>query len=151
MKKLILFLLFIPLVSFGQEYILMADKSFESTEFVELGVSYESQDLNICFAKDDKHKYIVLSVKPSLDDYRIAGKLKLLLNNGEVIILANLSHRDFVNDRARAMFTISDKEFAKLKEKNIAEFRYSLRFMAFDLEDFSVKNNIDIPKLISSI
>jgi len=49
------------------------------------------------------------------------------------------------------MFTISDKEFAKLKEKNIAEFRYSLRFMAFDLEDFSVKNNIDIPKLISSI
>tara|TARA_B100001250_G_C19558586_1_gene682303 strand:+ start:148 stop:603 length:456 start_codon:yes stop_codon:yes gene_type:complete len=149
MKKLILLLLFIPLVSFGQQYILMADKSFESTELLEVGVSYDSHDLNICFAKDEKHKYIVVNVKPSLDDYRIAGKLKLLLNNGKVIILASMPHRDFVNDRARAMFTLSDKEFNNLKENNITEFRYSLRFMAFEMEDFSVENNIDIPKLIS--
>jgi len=47
------------------------------------------------------------------------------------------------------MFTLSDKEFNNLKENNITEFRYSLRFMAFEMEDFSVENNIDIPKLIS--
>ena len=151
MKKFILLLLFIPLVSFGQEYILMAEKSFESTELVQVESTYNRKDFNVCFAKDDKHKYVILNMRPSNNDYKIAGKLKILLNNGEVIVLSSIPYRDFVNDRARAMFTLSDKEFEKLKENNIAEFRYSIRFMAFELEDFSVKNNIDIPKLVSQL
>jgi hypothetical protein len=51
----------------------------------------------------------------------------------------------------RRMFILTEDELTKLKNINVNEFRYSLQFLNFDLQDFSVKNKVEVPALISWI
>ena len=64
MKKLLLVLLFIPLISFSQEYFFMDNGSYETTDTYTLSTNSldnSDNDLSISYVKDRQNqKYIVL-------------------------------------------------------------------------------------------
>jgi len=73
MKNLILVLLFIPLISFSQEYFFMDNGSYETTTTYMLSTNSSDNtdnDLSISYVKDKQNqKYIVLKSEYILKGY----------------------------------------------------------------------------------
>ena len=88
MKNLILVLLFIPLISFSQEYFFMDNGSYETTTTYMLSTNSSDNtdnDLSISYVKDKQNqKYIVLKSEYILKGY-ITNPIFIYLKNGTAI------------------------------------------------------------------
>jgi len=134
MKKLILLLLFIPLVSFGQsDYyasdnysrILLGDKSYEmssSKKSVPGGST-----LSFIKNKDDIFILIIHNDNDANYSSLINGTLYLGLENGEVISFEKPFYTDYVNNRNfRASYILTKKEIDIFKRHDIIALDYSV-------------------------
>ena len=138
MKKLILLLLFIPLISFSQDLFFMGESSFNSTKSIVLASETYGENLTILFANNADSKYIVAQ-RESILNYKFSGKLIIYLNNGDVISLLEPSASDYVNKTSTGMFALTNEVIDKLKKTNINSIAYTLKRFDFT-EKFSAKN-----------
>tara|TARA_B100000401_G_scaffold397044_1_gene306914 strand:- start:312 stop:767 length:456 start_codon:yes stop_codon:yes gene_type:complete len=127
MKKLILLLLFIPLISFGQELFFIGESSYQSTQKYVLKSDVFGEDLTILFAKNNDSKYIVVQTDRLLE-LKFGDKLLIYLNNGDIISLTSPYKTDYVNRTTTGMYLLSDENVNKLKEININSIAYSLKY-----------------------
>ncbi|WP_298894575.1 hypothetical protein [uncultured Psychroserpens sp.] len=130
---LTVFLLFTTINLSGQDLFFIGEKSYPCTETIVLISNKEdSDDLKILFAKDDSSKYVAVFTKPKLNS-DFTGKLIIYLDDGTVIACENLIESDFVDDIAKAVFVLNEKDLSKLKKSNINTVRFTLRVL--DLKD----------------
>ena len=134
MKQLILLLLLIPLVSFGQtidDYAstnyktLLGDKIYEQSWTKQS--SPEGSTLRFIKNKDDI--FILITHKDNEANYSslINGTLYLGLDNGEVISFEKPFYSDYINNRNfRASYILTKKEIDMFKRHDIIALDYSV-------------------------
>ena len=138
MKKLVLLLLFIPLISFSQDLFFMGGESFSSTESIVLKSETYGENLTVLFAEDFDSKYIVVQ-RESILNYKFSGKLNIYFKSGQVKTLLEPSATDYVNKTSTGMFVLQWEDIYVLGNRNIHSIEYSLK--RFDsTEKFSAKN-----------
>jgi len=128
MKKLIL-LLFIPLLSIGQDYrAYIADKSYPSTKFYKL--EGDKQDINLSFVKTEIGFAVLLKThyyfNPHIEDVLIRKKLSLFLSNGDVINSEKTSANDYEDESLISLYPITETDIAKLIVHNLNRVRYTI-------------------------
>ena len=138
MKKLILLLLFIPLVSFGQDLFFIGESSYQSNEKYVLKSDIYGEDLTIFFAKNNESKYIVAQTDRVLE-YKFVDKLLVYLDNGDIISLTSPVKTDYVNETTTGMYLLSDENVNKLKRISMHSIAYSLRYANNTNEKFMAK------------
>ena len=139
-RKLLFILLFIPLVSFGQDLFFIGESSYQSTQKAVLKSDVYGEDLTILFAKNNDSKYIVAQTDRIIA-FKFVDKLLVYLNNGDVISLPSPVKTDYVNETTTGMYLLSDENVNKLKETNINSIAYSLRYANGQNSKFMAKLN----------
>ena len=136
MKKRILLLLFIPLVSFGQSDYYASDNYSNSRILLE-DKSYEMSSSkksvpggsNLSFIKNKDDIFILITHNDNDANYSslINGTLYLGLENGEVISFEKPFYTDYVNNRNfRASYILTKKEIDIFKRHDIIALDYSV-------------------------
>jgi len=138
MKNLILVLLFIPLISFGQDLFFMGESSFNSTKSIELSSESYGENIEVLFASNTDSKYIVVKRQIVLEN-SFAGKLIIYLNNGDVISLIEPFATDYTNRTVTGMYALTNQIVDKLKNTNINSIAYTLDMFGTKSK-FSAKN-----------
>jgi hypothetical protein len=149
MKKLILLLLFIPLVSFGQDF---NDPNIIMTKKVFIGDGAEDgRNIELYFIKSYDLFYIVLHFNyvPSIDK-NFTGYKKKRFSNNLFIILDNedvISITDQVivpDDAGKGYFILNKEQIVKLKQENIKSIEYSIISENSEEIEYLVSNTIGI-------
>ena len=125
MKKLLFLLLFIPLMSFGQDYLaFVGDKSYPSSE----GVKFKNpkDDVLVSFVKTDKGTAVYLSTFFLFDPAKIHKQLSLFLGNGDVITSKSAMRTDYVDQNCIALYPLTESDVSALKEHNLIRIRYTI-------------------------
>ena len=127
MKKLILLLLFIPLVSFGQDFFYLGDKSYESSS--EYSMKSNSpigrDDVKIRFVKDENNnKFIVVSKKYLIESY-ITDKLNIYLKNGNVITVNDAYKYDYFDSTMVSIYKLNEDDISKMLNAYINSIRFN--------------------------
>ena len=129
MKKLILLLLFIPLVSFGQDLAFIGEKSYPST--VEFGFDNSEALLFVQFIKDNENINIVVKTfYGGAGDPKINGKLVLYLDNGDVIVSDKPTYKDYVDNNVISIYPLQANDIKALINSNLNTVRYTIETFA---------------------
>ena len=128
MKKLLLVLLFIPLISFSQEYFFMDNGSYETTDTYTLSTNSldnSDNDLSISYVKDSQNqKYIVLKSEYILKGY-ISNIIFIYLKNGNTIEIAQPFNFDYIDGYMVSMYPLSNENISKIIASEIHSIRYT--------------------------
>ena len=144
MKKLLFLLLFIPLISFGQDYLsFIGDKSYPSTE----GFKFKNNasDVLLSFVKTEINRSspsgtaVYLSTFYLFDPAKIKKQLTLFLDNGDVINSYNAIKTDYVDQNCIALYPLTESDVSALKEHNLIRIRYTITrtYSTGDSEDIN--------------
>ena len=112
----------------GQNFVFIGENSYPSTERFTLqsnSVDEDKGDLKLVFAKDGKTNLIVVSSKLT-DVVKIAKKLIIYLDDGNVISCTDRGINDNVDDIAISAYHIKTEEIDKMKSSNINTIRYEI-------------------------
>ena len=128
MKKLLLVLLFIPLISFSQEYFFMDNGSYETTDTYTLSTNSldnSDNDLSISYVKDRQNqKYIVLKSEYILKGY-ISNIIFIYLKNGTAIEIIEPFNFDYIDGFMVSMYPLSNENISKIIASEIHSIRYT--------------------------
>lgn len=132
MRK-ILILLFITITysleTNGQNYVVVGDNSYPSTETFTLqsdsDVNFIS-DVNLAFAKDGTKAVLVVSSK-LVSTVRISGQLTIKLVDGTVITCKEIGLKENMYGIASTAYSIPNDELIKLKVSNINTVGYAIK------------------------
>ena len=128
MKKLLLVLLFIPLISFSQEYFFMDNGSYETTDTYTLSTNSldnSDNDLSISYVKDRQNqKYIVLKSEYILKGY-ISNIIFIYLKNGTAIEIKQPLNFDYIDGFMVSMYPLSNENISKIIASEIHSIRYT--------------------------
>ena len=128
MKKLLLVLLFIPLISFSQEYFFMDNGSYETTDTYTLSTNSldnSDNDLSISYVKDSQNqKYIVLKSEYILKGY-ISNIIFIYLKNGTAIEIKQPFNFDYIDGFMVSMYPLSNENISKIIASEIHSIRYT--------------------------
>tara|TARA_B100001057_G_scaffold499119_1_gene608610 strand:+ start:2264 stop:2767 length:504 start_codon:yes stop_codon:yes gene_type:complete len=126
MKKLILLLLFIPLVSFGQDLAFIGEKSYPSTP--EFRLAHQYDDLYISFIEFENDIHVIVKTEYIYDSYNptINGKLILYLDDGNVVISEKPEYTDYVDESCISRYPLDTEQVENLIESNINTIRYNI-------------------------
>ena len=117
MKKLVFFFLFIPLISFSQDYFFMANSSYETTgKYLLQTNSTQTGDGNVAleFVRDEKNTiYIVLSSEYILEAF-IKDALLIYLKDGNIILIDNAFSYDYYDGNMVSMYKLTDERISKI-------------------------------------
>ena len=131
MKRLLLIvILFIiySITTHGQNFVFLGEKSFPSTERYTLKSNSDNEDINdlmVAFAKDGANALIVVSSKLT-NVVKIADKLIIYLDDGNVISCIDRGINDNVDDIAMSAYSLTKAELTKIKSSNINSIRYQI-------------------------
>ena len=126
MKKLLFLLVFIPLVSFSQDYLaFVGDKSYRSSEGFTFDNKYD--DVLISFVKTDEGNAIYLKTNYIYSDNpKITKKLTLYLANGGVIISESASVTDYADKDCISLYPLKESDISALKEHDLVRVRFTI-------------------------
>ncbi len=142
MKKLLFLLVFIPLVSFSQDYLaFVGDKSYPSSE----GFKFKNNkdDVLLSFVKTDNGTAVYLSTYFLFDPATIRKQLSLFLANGDVINSKSAMKTDYVDQNCVALYPLTESDVSALKEHNLIRIRYTITRT-------KITGNVDINRFASS-
>tara|TARA_X000000950_G_C13878880_1_gene646009 strand:+ start:222 stop:683 length:462 start_codon:yes stop_codon:yes gene_type:complete len=124
MKKLVL-LLFIPLISFSQDYLVfVGDKSYPSTQIIEF--ENKEDDVYISFVKTDNGDALYIQTYYLFDPASIHKQLTLYLENGDALVSKKASKTDYVDKNCIAIYPLTKEDVSILKEKKLIQVRFTI-------------------------
>ncbi len=126
MKKLILLLLFFPLISFSQNLTFIGENSYPSTE--EFDFDNKEDDLFVTFLKDNDKIMVMLKTLDVLayKNPSINGKMLVYLDDGKVISVSKPSYRDYVDKFCISIYPLTKSDTDAIINSNINSIRYAL-------------------------
>tara|TARA_Y100000813_G_C23925292_1_gene240877 strand:+ start:115 stop:576 length:462 start_codon:yes stop_codon:yes gene_type:complete len=126
MKKLTLLLLFIPLISFGQDYLVfVGDKSYTSSEGFTFDNRYD--DVFVSFVKTDNGDAIYLQTNYIYDDNpKINKLLTLYLGNGDVLTSKSAMATDYVDKDCISIYPLTESDISALKVHDLIRIRFTI-------------------------
>ena len=151
MKKLIIILtatVFITLTAKGQNLFLIGENSYPCTKPLELkSNSPNGNDLTILFAKDGTTGGLFAVSTKSEYQGRLYGKLIIYLDDGTVITFNDSESSDRVDELAKAVYSLTNKDLIKMKNSNINTVRYTIS-NNISISNRSVLNNANNTKTL---
>ena len=157
MKKILIILtatLLITLTAKGQNLFFIGEKSYPCTEtFTLQSNSGEGHNLNVRIAKDGTKGLFAVTVI-SMDGTLFGGKLIIYLDDGTVITCIDKGKSEYVDDAAKAVYSLTNEQLSKMKNSDINTVRYTLNLMGMKKVNRSASNKgsstkIDFPALIT--
>ena len=137
MKKIpiiLISMLFITLTANGQNLFFIGENSYPCTESFALQSNLDDgEDLNVLFAKDGATAVIAVTTKSSLQGTIISGKLIIYLDDGTVITCMDRGESSYVDDTAKAVYSLTNEQVNKMKNSNINTVRYILKM--YDIQE----------------
>ncbi|PWK18457.1 hypothetical protein [Maribacter polysiphoniae] len=137
MKKIpiiLISMLFITLTANGQNLFFIGENSYPCTESFALQSNLDGrEDLNVLFAKDGATAVIAVTTKSSLQGTIISGKLIIYLDDGTVITCMDRGESSYVDDTAKAVYSLTNEQVNKMKNSNINTVRYILKM--YDIQE----------------
>ena len=137
MKKIpiiLISMLFITLTANGQNLFFIGENSYPCTESFALQSNLDGgEDLNVLFAKDGATAVIAVTTKSSLQGTIISGKLIIYLDDGTVITCMDRGETYYVDDTAKAVYSLTNEQVNKMKNSNINTVRYILKM--YDIQE----------------
>ena len=137
MKKIpiiLISMLFITLTANGQNLFFIGENSYPCTESFALQSNLDDgEDLNVLFAKDGATAVIAVTTKSSLQGTIISGKLIIYLDDGTVITCMDRGETYYVDDTAKAVYSLTNEQVNKMKNSNINTVRYILKM--YDIQE----------------
>tara|TARA_R110000764_G_scaffold225295_1_gene314715 strand:+ start:8941 stop:9849 length:909 start_codon:yes stop_codon:yes gene_type:complete len=137
MKKIpiiLISMLFITLTANGQNLFFLGENSYPCTEPFALQSNLDDgEDLNILFAKDEATAVIAVTTKSSLQGTIISGKLIIYLDDGTVITCMDRGESYYVDDTAKAVYSLTNEQVNKMKNSNINSVGYTLKI--YDIKE----------------
>mgnify|MGYP003630363024 FL=1 len=131
MKKIpiiLIAILFITLTANGQNLFFIGENSYPCTESFALQSNLDDgEDLNVLFAKDGATAVIAVTTKSSLQGTIISGKLIIYLDDGNVITCMDRGETYYVDDTAKAVYSLTNDQLNKMKNSNINTVGYILK------------------------
>ena len=129
MKKLLAYTALGLLITFslnGQNLFLIGENSYPCTEEITLQPnSYEASNLDISLAKNGEKGLFAISTESDFGAI-FNEKLIIYLEDGTVIICNEKKASEYVDERAKALYSLTDDQLVKLKSSNIHTVRYTL-------------------------
>tara|TARA_B100001250_G_C19308061_1_gene574954 strand:+ start:52 stop:504 length:453 start_codon:yes stop_codon:yes gene_type:complete len=148
MKKLVLLLLFIPLVSIGQNLAFIGEKSYPSSEMFVFDNKYD--DLYLSFIKDNDRTMIYLVTNYIFDsNAKVNKQLTLYLDNGKVITSNSASGTDYVDKDCISIYPLTQSDISELSKNNLVRIRYIISEAYKDINRFATNTGYDIPKILN--
>ena len=141
MKKLLLLLLFIPLISFSQYTTFIGDRSFTSSESLEFENSKEN--LYVSFIEDNGAIKMILQTEDRADykNPTINSKVNIYLKSGVVVNLNKVTYRDYVDEICLAIYPLSETDIQQITNSDIFSIRYTLDDSFNDVRNRTASNN----------
>ena len=137
MKKIpiiLIAILFITLTANGQNLFFIGENSYPCTESFALQSNLDDgEDLNVLFAKDGATAVIAVTTKSSLQGTIISGKLIIYLDDGNVITCMDRGETYYVDDTAKAVYSLTNEQVNKMKNSNINSVGYTLKI--YDIKE----------------
>ncbi|HLT32164.1 MAG TPA: hypothetical protein VKZ98_00110 [Aquaticitalea sp.] len=137
MKKIPIILipiLFITLTANGQNLFFIGENSYTCSESFALQSNLDDgEDLNVLFAKDGATAVIAVTTKSSLQGTIISGKLIIYLDDGTVITCMDRGESYYVDDTAKAVYSLTNEQVNKMKNSNINTVGYTLK--KYDIQE----------------
>ncbi|PWK25538.1 hypothetical protein LX92_00280 [Maribacter polysiphoniae] len=134
-------MLFITLTAAGQNLFFIDENSYPCTESFALQSNLDDgEDLNVLFAKDGATAIIAVTTKSSLQGTLISGKLIIYLDDGTVISCMDRGESYYVDDTAKAVYSLTNEQVNKMKNSNINTVRYTLKKYDFQEVNRSASN-----------
>jgi len=137
MKKIpiiLISMLFITLTANGQNLFFIGENSYPCTESFTLQSNLDDgEDLNVLFAKDGATAVIAVTTKSSQQGTIISGKLIIYLDDGTVITCMDRGESYYVDDTAKAVYSLTNEQVNKMKNSNINTVRYTLKI--YDIKE----------------
>ena len=125
MKKLLIILLFIPLISFSQDYLaFVGDKSYSSSKLIEF--ENNKDDVYISFIKTDYGDALYIQTYYLFDPASIHKPLALYLGNGDVLTSKKASKTDYVDTNCIAIYPLTKEDISALKEQQLIQVRFTI-------------------------
>ena len=126
MKKLLIILLFFPLISFSQDYLVfVGDKSYSSSQGFTFDNKYD--DVLVSFIKTDNGAALYLQTLYIYDDNpKINKPLTLYLANGDVIISKSAMATDYVDNDCFSIYPLTADDISALKENDLVRIRFTI-------------------------
>ncbi|MDB4082746.1 hypothetical protein N9502_00565 [Vicingaceae bacterium] len=113
----------------GQNYMVIGESSYPSTETITLqsdsDVSF-IKDLALIFAKDDEQAALIVR-SALVSTVRISGKLIIVLNDGTSITCSEKGQKENIDGFASTEYNITQEDLAKLKRSNIQTVNYEIQ------------------------
>jgi hypothetical protein len=128
MRIIPLLLFLITSICHGQNYILVGDTKYESTETISFPGFGAFSDLHIQFAKNNDGSGLIFLTKfTGSSSQFIGGTILIYLDNGSVLKCYDKGKRDYVNDMSTSIFNLTKQEIEILKESSIQSIRYTIK------------------------
>ena len=144
MKKIpiiLISMLFITLTANGQNLFFIGENSYPSSESFALQSNLDDgEDLNVLFAKDGATAVIAVTKKSSQQGTIISGKLIIYLDDGTVITCMDRGESYYVDDTAKAVYSLTNKQVNKMKNSNINTVGYILKIYGIQEVNRSASN-----------
>ena len=144
MKRNLFFLIataFTTLAVNGQNLFFIGENSYPCTESFDLKSNLEDgEDLNVLFAKDEATPIIAVTTQSSKQGTKISGKLIIYLDDGKIITCIDRGESYYVDDTAKAVYSLSNDQVNKMKNSNINTVRYTLNIYGIKEVNRSASN-----------
>ena len=126
MKKIIILLIFIPLISFSQNLTFIGENSYQSSE--EFDFDNWENDLFVTFLKDNDKIMVMLKTLDVLDykNPSINGKMLVYLDDGKVLSVSKPTYRDYVDNFCISIYPLTKSDVDAIINSNINSIRYAL-------------------------
>ena len=145
MKKLLILLLFIPLISFSQNLTFIGENSYFSTE--EFDFDNNETALFVTFLKDNDKTMIMLKTLDVLayKNPSINGKMIIYLEDGNVLSASKPTYRDYVDKFCISIYPLTKSDVDAIINSNINSIRYALDDDYDDIRNRVATNIADYP------
>lgn len=131
MKKnliIIAVVLFISGTTKAQNLFFIGEKSYHCTESITLqsNAGYAMMNLTVLFAKDGTTGGLFVVSTESTYGGKFYGKLIIYLDDGTVITFNDSKKSDRVDERANAVYSLTNEDLIKMKNSDINTVRYTI-------------------------
>lgn len=144
MKKIpimLISMLFITLTANGQNLFFIGENSYPCTEPFALQSNLDDgEDLNVLFAKDGATALIAVTTKSSLQKTIISGKLIIYLDDGTVITCIDKGESYYIDNNAKAVYSLTNEQVNKMKNSNINTVSFILKIYGIQEVNRSASN-----------
>ena len=147
---MVLLLILLSLKGISQRTIYVGTKSYHTTNnwsflFANKYSNYAAlgESLNVFVAKSSSGGFLVLSTMTMFSSESISGKVLIYLKDGKVITLINRFSKDYADEEATSLYSLSTSQINQLKASDISAIRISL-VSSYDKKGFTAENRTNV-------